>query len=108
MYAIMRDRGKQHRVAEGERLLIDRLERKKGDTVEFGEVLLVSPETKDGKVLVGAPLVAGAKVRATVLGEKKAKKIIVRFYRRRKDSKRKMGHRETYTQIKIDKIETGA
>ncbi|PDW03792.1 50S ribosomal protein L21 [Candidatus Viridilinea mediisalina] len=102
MYAIIRDRGMQYRVEQGQILKIDLIEQAEaGSEIELGEVLLVG----DGEsVKVGAPLVSGAKVRAEVLGEQKGEKIIVFRYRNKKRYRRRTGHRQRYTQIKIHEI----
>jgi large subunit ribosomal protein L21 len=102
MYAIIATGGKQYRVQEGDMLYIEKLSADVDSTVELNEVLAVS---KDGKLTVGAPLVDGAKVVATVVKQGKAKKILVFKYKRKKDYRRKQGHRQPYTQIKIEKIE---
>ena len=102
MYAIIRDRGMQYRVEQGQVLSIDLLdEAEPGSQIELGEVLLVG----DGEgVKVGSPLLSGALVRAQVLGEKKGEKIIVFRYRNKKRYRRRTGHRQRYTQIKISEI----
>ncbi len=102
MYAIIRDRGMQYRVEQGQVLTIDLLdEAEPGSQIELGEVLLVG----DGdSVKVGSPLLSGAVVRAEVLGEKKGEKIIVFRYRNKKRYRRRTGHRQRYTQIKISEI----
>ena len=106
MYAVVRDRGKQYTVREGETYRIDLLAGKsKDDTIEFNEVLLVSG---DDQTTVGQPTVAGATVSAKVLGEVKDKKITVMRFRRRKDSQTKTGHRQRYTKIQIEKIVAGS
>ncbi|MGE0709630.1 MAG: 50S ribosomal protein L21 [Planctomycetota bacterium] len=107
MIAVIRDRGKQYKVAEGDVLEIDLLAgAQDGAKVEFSDVLLTSDGTK---VQVGAPTVGGASVAATVVdAEHKGKKIDVVHFRRRKDSMTKTGHRAKYTHVKIDKINAGA
>jgi len=102
VYAIIRDRGMQYRVEQGQVLTIDLLdEAEPGSQIELGEVLLVG----DGdSVKVGSPLLSGAVVRAEVLGEKKGEKIIVFRYRNKKRYRRRTGHRQRYTQIKISEI----
>jgi large subunit ribosomal protein L21 len=102
VYAIIRDRGMQYRVEQGQVLSIDLLdEAEPGSQIELGEVLLVG----DGdSVKVGSPLLSGAMVRAEVLGEKKGEKIIVFRYRNKKRYRRRTGHRQRYTQIKISEI----
>ena len=107
MYAIIRDRGQQYRAVEGETLQLDLLpDVKDGQAVEFNEVLLTS--NGEGDVKVGAPTVAGATVSASVVkAEFKGKKIDVVHFRRRKDSMTKVGHRQRFTHVKIDKIQVG-
>ncbi|NTU77868.1 MAG: 50S ribosomal protein L21 [Chloroflexales bacterium] len=102
MYAIIRDRGMQYRVEQGQVLTIDLIEEAEaGSQIELGEVLLIG----DGEtVKVGSPLVSGATVRAEVLGERKGDKIIVFRYRNKKRYRRRTGHRQRYTQIKISEI----
>jgi large subunit ribosomal protein L21 len=102
VYAIIRDRGMQYRVEQGQVLSIDLLdEAEPGSQIELGEVLLVG----DGEsVKVGSPLLSGALVRAEVLGMKKGEKIVVFRYRNKKRYRRRTGHRQRYTQIKISEI----
>lgn len=102
MYAIIRDRGMQYRVEPGQVVLLDRIAgAEPGNQIEIGEVLLVG----DGDaVRVGSPVVEGAKVRAEVLGEVKGEKIIVFRYRNKKRYRRRTGHRQRYTQVKISEI----
>ena len=103
MYAIIQDRGKQYKVSAGDEILIDRRELAKGDAVEFDRVALVS----DGRnVEIGAPTVKGALVEGEVIGDEKGKKLTVFFYRRRKDSRRKKGHRQKYLKVRITDIKT--
>lgn len=102
MYAILATGGKQYRVQEGDILFVEKLVADVDSQVEFTDVLAVS---KDGKLTVGSPLVEGAKVTASVVKHGKAKKIIVFKFKRKKDYRKKQGHRQPYTQIKIEKIE---
>ena len=101
MYAIIETGGKQYRVSEGDILYIEKLDAEADSTVEFDRVMAVGKE--DGTV-IGAPVVEGAKVSAKVLKNGKAKKITVFTYRAKKDSKRKMGHRQPYTKVQIESI----
>ena len=105
MYAIIRDRGKQYRVAEGEVVDVDLMpDVNDGDSVEFKDVLLAS--NGEGQTSVGEPTVPGASVSAQIVGARvKGKKIDVVHFRRRKDSMDKTGHRQPYTRVKIGKIE---
>ncbi|WP_129630135.1 50S ribosomal protein L21 [Candidatus Oscillochloris fontis] len=101
MYAIIRDRGMQYRVEKGQVINIDLLDVEPGSQIELGEVLLVG---NGDTVRVGAPLVSGAMVKAEVLGMKKGEKIIVFRYRNKKRYRRRTGHRQRYTEIKISDI----
>ncbi|MCX7694386.1 MAG: 50S ribosomal protein L21 [Caloramator sp.] len=102
MYAVIATGGKQYRVQEGDLLFVEKLNADVDSTVEINEVLAVS---KDGKLTVGTPTVEGAKVVARVVKHGKAKKVIVFKFKAKKDYRRKQGHRQPYTQIKIEKIE---
>lgn len=97
MYAIIRDGGHQHRVEPGSSILIELRDAKAGDTITFHEVLYV-----DGKV--GTPTVAGATVEAVVEGDVKGDKIYVVKYRRRKNYRRRTGHRQGYTKVQVKAI----
>ena len=101
MYAIIRDRGMQYRVEEGQVLEVARLNAEPGSQVELGEVLLVGGADQ---TLVGAPTVAGAKVLARILGDAKGKKIVVFRYKNKKRYRRRTGHRQKYTRIAISEI----
>ncbi|MFU0800916.1 MAG: 50S ribosomal protein L21 [Xylanivirga thermophila] len=101
MYAVIRTGGKQYRVNEGDVLKVEKLTADEGATIEFEEVLAIS---KDDGLLVGTPLVEGAKVEAKVLGHGKAKKVIVFKYKPKKDYRKKQGHRQPYTEVQITKI----
>ncbi len=102
MYAIIDDIGVQHKVAEGDTLLVDLKADEDGSTITFDRVLLLV----DGEeITVGQPLIENAKVIATVMKMVKGKKIEVATFKRRKDSRRHIGHRQKYTEIRIDKIE---
>jgi large subunit ribosomal protein L21 len=101
-YAIIRTGGKQFRVSPGDVVRIPSLTGKNaGDLVEFTEVLA---EGDDNGVRIGAPVLAGARVTATVVKNGRGPKIIVFKFKRRKQYKRKQGHRQGYTAIKIDEI----
>ena len=102
MYAIIADGGRQYRVESGQVLDIDYREAGKGDQIEFPNVLLVGGG--DNGVQLGTPRVASAKVTATVTGVKLGPKLVVQKFRRRKNSRRKNGHRQMYTTVKIDDI----
>ncbi len=101
MYAVIETGGKQYRVSEGDVIFVEKLDVAAGDTVEFDKVLAVGT---DKKTTVGTPTVSGAAVTGTVVKQGKGKKITVFTYRPKKDSKRKMGHRQLYTKIEIKSI----
>lgn len=101
MYAVIKTGGKQYRVAQGDRLRVEKLAGNVGDTVTLGEVLLVG----EGEgVKVGAPLVGGAKVQAKIVAQDRGKKIIIFKFRRRKNYRRKTGHRQPFTALEITGI----
>ncbi|MCM8710379.1 50S ribosomal protein L21 [Clostridium sp. SYSU_GA19001] len=101
MYAIIATGGKQYQVKEGDVIYVEKLDGEVDSTIELGNVLAVSKE--DGLV-VGKPVVEGASVVAKVLAQGKAKKIIVFKYKRKKDYRRKQGHRQPFTKLSIEKI----
>jgi len=101
MYAIIETGGKQYRVEQGDILYIEKLNVNTDDVVTFDKVIVL--ENK-GKAKIGAPYVKGATVTAKVLKNGKAKKITVFTYKPKKDSKRKIGHRQPYTKVQIDTI----
>ncbi len=100
-YAIVRSGGKQYRCEEGDTIEIDRLPVEAGAAHEFAEVLLVA---NNGDVQVGAPTVTGASVTATVLEQIKGPKLTVFHYKAKERQRRKTGHRQQYTRLKIEKI----
>lgn len=102
MYAIIKTGGKQYKVAEGESIVIEKLEAEVGAAVEFNEVLTV---VKDADVKVGTPLVAGAKVTAKVEEHGKGKKIRIFKYKAKSNYRRRQGHRQPFTKVVIEKIE---
>ena len=101
MYAVIRSGGKQYRVSPGQTIRLEKVGGDVGSKVELGEVLLVE---NDGNVQVGAPLVANAKIEATVVENDRAKKILIFKKKRRKGYKLKRGHRQSLTKIKIESI----
>ena len=107
MYAIVRDRGQQHKVSEGQLVNLDLMADKQvGEVLEFNEILLTSDS--DGAVKVGEPLVEGASVKAEIVDALfKGEKIDVVHFRRRKDSKKTIGHRQKYTRVKITQVVAG-
>lgn len=101
MYAVIETGGKQYRVQEGDVVFVEKLDVAEGEVVNFDKVLIHSTE---GNVSVGKPYVEGAKVEATVLEQGKAKKIIVFKYKAKKNERKKKGHRQPFTKVKIEKI----
>jgi len=102
MYAVMETGGKQYRVQEGDVVFIEKIEGEADSKIVFDKIVLVG---KDDGVKVGAPYVDGAKVEATLVKTGKGKKITVFTYKPKKSEKRKMGHRQPYTQVKIESIQ---
>jgi large subunit ribosomal protein L21 len=99
--AVIRTGGKQYRVSEGDVLSVELLEGNPGDEVKFSEVLLVSGDTPK----VGTPLVAGAAVKAQIVNQDRGERLIVFKFKRRKRYKRKNGHRQYLTAVKITAIQ---
>ena len=105
MYAIIQSGGKQYRIMEGEKVKVESLSGNADDQVTVGEVLLVN----DGeRTLVGTPYVEGASVTGRIVAHGRARKVTVFKYKRRKDSKKKKGHRQSFTELVIEKIHTEA
>jgi large subunit ribosomal protein L21 len=103
MYAVIRTGGKQHRVQVGEIVRVDRLETEAGAAVIFDEVLAVG---EGDTVNLGTPTVTGASVKGTVIEQGRAKKVLIFRYRPRKNaSRRRGGHRQDYTAVKIEAIQ---
>ena len=100
MYAIIATGGKQYKVAEGDIINVEKLGVEAGENVTFDQVLAVN----NGSLVVGQPTVAGATVTASVVKEGKAKKVIVYKYKRKTGYHKKNGHRQQFTQVKIEKI----
>jgi large subunit ribosomal protein L21 len=104
MYAIISDGGHQYRVEEGQVLDIDLREASTGEQVKFDRVLAVH---NDDGLKIGQPTVPAASVTAEVVSVSQGPKLVIQRFRRRKNSRRKTGHRQLYTQVKITKIEIG-
>ena len=100
MYAVIKTGGKQYRVSQGDRLRIEKLPGDVGSELAFDEVLMVGGD----KVAVGKPTVDGATVQAKILAQDKAKKVIVFKYKRRKGYRRKRGHRQAYTELRVTSV----
>ena len=101
MYAIIVDGGRQYRVEPGQELRVDFRESKEGEALTFDKVLALS---NDSGLKLGRPLVAGATVTAEVLGMEQGDKIYIQKFRRRKNYRRRTGHRQIYTRIRIRDI----
>ena len=104
-YAVIKTGGKQYRVSPGDVLQIEKLDGEPGAQLQFTEVLMTA---HDGAVQVGTPTVAGARVVAEVLKQGRAKKILVFKKKRRKGYRRRQGHRQYLTTVKVTAIESGA
>lgn len=103
MYAIIQDGGHQYRVEQGQRVRIHLREAEAGQTVTFEQVCLLAGD--GGAPRIGNPFVAGAKVEAKILRpDVRAKKLFPSFYRQRKHTKRRIGHRQHYTEVEITGI----
>ena len=101
MYAIIRTGGKQYRAEVGQSIDVDRLPNEVGDSLEITDIMLVGDEDN---TVIGQPLIDGAVVKATVVEQFRGKKILVYKYRQRTNYRRKQGHRQYYTRLKIDDI----
>jgi large subunit ribosomal protein L21 len=101
MYAVVEAGGKQYRVAPGDVIRVESLPGEKGTAGVFDRVLAVSSE--DGKLLTGKQ-VSGAKVEATIVRQGRARKILVFHYKRKKQYKKTQGHRQNYTELRVEKI----
>jgi len=105
MYAVIATGGKQYRVSEGETLRVEKLDGPAGTKVTFGPLLFADD---GGKVEVGRPTVAGVSVEAEIVEQGLSKKIVIFKYKRRKSYRRKAGHRQPYTALRITAIRAGA
>jgi large subunit ribosomal protein L21 len=101
MYAVIKTGGKQYRVSQGDTLRVEKLDAGAGDSVDFDEVLMVG---EGADVRIGTPLVDGGKVTATVKGHGRGKKVEIIKFRRRKHHMKRMGHRQSYTELEITGI----
>ena len=101
MYAVIKTGGKQYKVAPGDMVKVEKLDAKKGDTIEIKDVFMVA----DGdKVTVGKPMVANALVTAEVLGDGRGEKLLIFKHRRRKGFRKTIGHRQDFTTLKVKEI----
>lgn len=101
MYAVFKTGGKQYRVSEGDVLRVERLDADEGASIDFAEVLMVS----DGEATqVGTPYLSGGRVSATVTAHGRGDKVTIVHFRRRKHHRKQMGHRQSYTELKITGI----
>jgi large subunit ribosomal protein L21 len=101
MYAVIRTGGKQYRVTSGEQVRVEALTAEVGTPVSFDEVLMIG---EGDAVRVGAPLVAGAQVKGTVVSHGRGEKVKIFKLRRRKHYQKSQGHRQSYTEVRIDSI----
>ena len=101
VYAVIETGGKQYRISEGDTIRVERLQSETGSTVELANVLLLG---KDDGPVVGSPTVSGASVKASVVSHGKEKKVIVFKYRRKKNYRKFRGHRQQYTDLKVESI----
>ncbi|MDO8581762.1 MAG: 50S ribosomal protein L21 [bacterium] len=102
-FAVIKTGGKQYIVREGDELSLEKLEGNAGDVVAFSEVLLIADEAGE-KVTPGTPLVSGAKVEGKIMEQGKGKKIFIIKYKPKVHYRRKRGHRQLQTKVKIEKI----
>ena len=100
-YAVIRTGGKQYRVSPGDLLRVERLEGDVGTAVEFAEVLLAAA---DDAVRIGTPLVSGARVRGTIVAQGRDRKILIFKKKRRKNYRRRRGHRQSITTVRVTEI----
>lgn len=104
MYAVIKTGGKQYRVSEGDVLKVEKLDVEQGSTIDFDEVLMVA---NGDDIKIGAPVVEGSKVSATIEEHGRGKKIEIIKFKRRKHHMKRMGHRQAYTKLKITGINAG-
>ena len=100
MYAIIATGGKHYKVTEGDIIRVEKLDAAEGDKITFDQVLMIGGE----ETLIGNPVVDGAKVAATVTANGKADKVVVYKYKRKTGYHKKNGHRQLFTEVKIDSI----
>ena len=100
MYAIIATGGKQYKVAEGDVIRVEKLDVQAGDSITFDQVMMIGGD----ETVIGNPTIAGAAVKATVTANGKADKVIVYKYKRKSGYHKKNGHRQLFTEVKIDSI----
>jgi large subunit ribosomal protein L21 len=103
MYAVIKTGGKQYRVSPGDEVKVEKLEGEPGTKITFDQVLLTSD---DGKVKIGQPYINKSKVVGRILRQDKNKKVLILKYKRRKGYRRKQGHRQNITLVKIESIKS--
>ncbi|RME29347.1 MAG: 50S ribosomal protein L21 [Deltaproteobacteria bacterium] len=103
MYAVVRTGGKQYRVAQGDRIVVEKLDGEVGQDVVLDDVLMIGGEEPK----IGTPRVEGASVKARIIEQGRAKKVLVFKFKRRKDYKKLQGHRQYFTRLEITGIEAG-
>ena len=101
MYAVIITGGKQYKVSEGDTLKVEKLDVEAGKSIDFNDVLMIG---NDDDVTIGTPLIAKAKVKATIVSHGRGKKIKIIKFKRRKHHMKRMGHRQSYTEIEITGI----
>ena len=101
MYAVIETGGKQYRVSEGQRIRVEKIDADEGAKVDIDKVLMVA---NGEDIKVGSPLVAGAKVTATIKSQGKGKKVMIIKFRRRKHHRKQQGHRQLFTELEITGI----
>ena len=101
MYAIIETGGKQYRVQEGDEIIVEKLGAEEGSAVVFDKVLVAG---SGADIKVGAPVIEGAAVNGTVLENGKGSKVVIFKYKAKKDYRKKKGHRQPFTKVKIDSI----
>lgn len=102
MYAVIEAGGKQHRVTPGQVLEVDRLPEAKGSEITLGRVLML---VDGGQVTTGTPVVPGVRVAATVVAHPRGRKVVVGKFRPKKRYRRRVGHRQPLTRVRVDRIE---
>jgi len=101
MYAVFRSGGKQHRIIKGQKLKLELLEGEEGSTIELNDILMIA---EDDSLIVDKQDLASAKISAKILSHGRGKKINIVKFRRRKHSRKQMGHRQSYTEVQIEDI----